>query len=100
MRYDFDRDENPTRRRNYSLENVPRTYLMHNLVPKHKLIKSKRKKLMVILEPRQGDNRAMSPPAKKVIDRMLRNINEKIKRGAYDAFSTKKETKKHRKKDK
>lgn len=42
----------------------------------------------------------MSPPAKKVIDRMLKNINEKIKRGAYDAFSTKKETRKHRKHDK
>lgn len=41
----------------------------------------------------------MSPPAKKVIDRMLKKINEKIKRGAYDAFSTNKETKKQRKHD-
>ena len=30
----------------------------------------------------------MSPPAKKVIDRMLKKINDKIKRGVYSGTTT------------
>lgn len=44
LKFDFDRQEDPIRRRNYSLENAPRAGLAPSLVPRHKLIRSKRNK--------------------------------------------------------